>query len=217
MFDEHGNRNDPDYWWQYFVGSGIIINRLHGKILNSEFGSLVHNSGSLISTILVEYRPSNTAFHNELGVVNYLWTAEKGGVVRYTSGDDIFPGQLTCIVAFKFEDWDGWHVGWVRFRRTSANLGIAAYYDGLGYNPFPDKPIRAGFPAELPPVHTTVSEDGQSLHLSWESGYPGVSLLAAPDLTPPIEWTPVDLSGANEALVPLPTEGQLFFKLVHEP
>ena len=217
VFDEHGNRNDADYWWQYFVGSGMIINRLHGKILHSESGSLVHIDSSLISTNLFEYRPSHTAFHNELGVVNYLWTAEKGGILRYFPGADIFPGQLACIVAFKFEDWDGWHVGWVRFRRASPNLGIAAYYDGMGYNPFHGKPIRAGFPPELPPVRTTVVNDGRSLHLAWESGYPGLRLLATPDLAPPVQWTPVTLASETEAVVDLPTQGQLFFRLVHEP
>lgn len=217
-FEEHGNWNDDDYWYWYIVGSVVVIDRNHGRLLLTEDSALVHRSGSELSTVLPVYQPTNNAaFYNHLPVSSYFWTALKGGILRYTPGADIFPGQLACIVAFKFEDWDGWHVGWVRFRRASPNLGIAAYYDGMGYNPFPGKPIRAGFPPELPPVRTTVVNDGRSLHLAWESGYPNLKLLATPDLAPPVQWTPVDLSSETEAVVDLPAEGQLFFKLVHEP
>lgn len=202
----------------YHVTSGAELTWTRGRFLHTADGLLDHSSGMQIDQGLPTYAGTPQGSPFGLGVVSYDWTIrEPRGDLIITPVRDLFPTQLSCILAFKFESFDGWHVGWARFRRPSTELGIAYRFDGLGYNPFPDKPIRAGFPAELPPVHTTVSEDGQSLHLSWESGYPGVFLLATPDLTPPVEWTPVDLSGANEAVVPLPTEGQVFFKLVHEP
>ena len=226
---------DVDWDQEVDIRSGIIVSYLstsqqhrvfcctalswgRGRFLKNEVGGLDHSLGSEVSAGLPLYTATPPYNDYSLAAVLYYWQIRQpGGDLIITPGTDLFPTQLSCIIAFKVEFFDGWRVGWVRFRRPSADLGIAYRFDGLGYNPFPDKPIRAGFPAELPPVQTTVSEDGQSLHLSWEPGYPGVFLLATPDLTPPVEWTPVDLSGANEAVVPLPTEGQVFFKLVHEP
>lgn len=200
-------------WTAYHdVVSYAVVDARRGTFLNADPG-WYHVEGSLITTSIPHSIPVTR--HQ---VMAYEWNEyNPGGRREWIPGYDKAPGSLTCILAFRIEQLDGPHLGWVRLRRGTAGPFSAFYPDGIGYNPFPGKPIRAGFPPELPPIRSVVTGDGRQIRLSWEAGYPDLLLMSAPDLGTDTSWEPVDRPAGNEATVPLPTGGQRFFRLVHVP
>ena len=107
-------------------------------------------------------------------------------------------------------------VGWFKFSRPSTAPGTAFTLESWAYNPIPNEPIRAGFPPDLPvPQFAFSGENGESLDVSWPAKASMLRLETTDNLTPPVQWQPVETGGGATAIT-LPAGGAqgAFFRLV---
>jgi hypothetical protein len=129
---------------------------------------------------------------------------------------DKFPGRHDVIVGVKYRDPDTGDLtfGWFRYHRDQTGPSDSYTLVDWSYNPFPNQPIRAGLPPELPVPDVAWTEEG--LHVAWPEAARILKLEMAPSLVPPVHWTPVETAGSTEVTIPFPDEAtdSVFFRLV---
>jgi hypothetical protein len=155
--------------------------------------------------------------HNAL-VLAYDWRRESFSETNTVANYDFTLGKTEVYVGFRDYRASQPHYGWAHLRRDSTNAGVAYVMVDWAVNPFPDQPIRAGESPDLPPLSTVVDTAtdpaNPTLRVSWPAGFPGVKLQTTGDLTPPVQWLDQELSAERLAVLALPPEGTLFFRLV---
>jgi hypothetical protein len=148
----------------------------------------------------------------------YSWEREAFYQTNILYNADITPGKTEVYIGFRDYRASQPHYGWAHLRRASTNAGVAYVMVDWAVNPFPGQAIRAGEPPDLPPlstvVDTTTDPANPTLRVSWPAGFPGVKLQTTGDLTPPVQWLDQELDAERLAVVTLPPEGTLFFRLV---
>jgi hypothetical protein len=167
-------------------------------------------------------RPIHVVFngpnHHSVLILTYDWEFESVAVTNLISSGDSAPGKTDVYIGFRDYLETAPHYGWAHLRRASTNAGIAFFPVDWAVNPFPGQPIRAGEPPDLPQlttvIDTTTDPANPALRVSWPAGFPGVKLQVAPDLTPPVQWLDQELSAERLAVLALPPDGTLFFRLV---
>ncbi len=84
-------------------------------------------------------------------------------------------------------------------------------------HPVPGLPIGAGKAPELPAIVSELDAGSGSLRLKWPAGLAGVRLQQADRLKTPMVWRDVEGGPDGEYKVPMPSAGQVFFRLHHRP
>jgi hypothetical protein len=169
---------------------------------------------------------SNRPLHLNSGGINlhsiiiqtYAWEWESFNLTNLVRNNDLTIGKTDIYVGFRDYLETTPHYGWAHLRRASTNPGIAFFLVDWAVNPFPGQPIRAGEPPDLPQlttvIDTTTDPANPTLRVSWPAGFPGVKLQATTELTPPVQWLDQELSAERLAVLVLPPDGTLFFRLV---
>jgi hypothetical protein len=218
----------------YFVSTYLTVDRQDGigSLLQSTEEQTQFFPGEFVSESGIPYKHRNLPPGSLAPLVTYSYIVEYPGArISASPVRDYFPDQKSILIGFS-RDFQGQpHYGWIRLEREITRAedflndrGRVQNYSFLpvavAEHPVPNLPIRAGFPPELPPIESQIidGEPGSSaIRLRWPEGLQGVRLEQADELKQPIHWVPVpDVSG-NEALVPLPLDGQIYFRLHHAP
>jgi hypothetical protein len=162
--------------------------------------------------------PDRGVNQHDILILAYSWKRETFARTNIIFNADVTSGKTEVYIGFRDYLDTQPHYGWAHLRRASTNAGVAYVMVDWAVNPFPGQPIRAGEPPDLPPLSTTVDTStdpaNPTLRVSWPPGFPGVKLQTTGDLTPPVQWLDQELSAERLAVVALPPEGTLFFRLV---
>jgi hypothetical protein len=176
-----------------------------------------NRSEAISSNRPVHLHSTGINFHTVF-VQSYAWEWESFNLTNLIRNNDLTIGKTDIYVGFRDYLETTPHYGWAHLRRASTNAGIAFFLVDWAVNPFPGQPIRAGEPPDLPrltPVmDTTTDPANPTLRVSWPAGFPGVKLQVAGDLTPPVAWQDQELTAERLAVLALPPDGTLFFRLV---
>jgi hypothetical protein len=151
-------------------------------------------------------------------ILTYAWKRESPSQTNLVNNFDLTPGKTEVYVGFRDYLGTQAYYGWAHLQRERTNAGIAYVMVDWAVNPFPGQPIRAGEPPDLPPLSTVVDTStdpaNPTLRVSWPAGFPGVKLQTTGDLSPPVQWLDQELNAERLAVLALPPEGTLFFRLV---
>jgi hypothetical protein len=170
--------------------------------------------GEVIDSSAVEYRSVEGAY--ELELLAFRWVPPGIPPTYVFPLYDRFPGRRDVIAGVKYREPDTGDLtfGWFRYHRDQTGpTDLYALVD-WNYNPFPNQPIRAGWPPDLPAPVVTWTEGG--LQVTWPEAARILKPEMTSSLTPPVQWAPVETGGSTEVSVPFPDEatGRVFFRLV---
>ncbi len=106
-------------------------------------------------------------------------------------------------------------MGWFKFSRTNTAPGTVFSLESWAYHPIPNEPIRAGFPPELPEPHFAFGgENHETIDVSWPAKAAMLRLETTDNLTPPVQWKPVETDGATTVTLAASEAQGAFFRLV---
>ncbi len=167
-----------------------------------------------------------------LSMMEYKWIVRfPGNRLSGHASRDWFTNQLSVLIGFARPYQGGMQYGWIRMERETTKptelIGpngeirqVEFLPTAYAVNPFPDRPIRAGEPPELPVLSTEVLRDPSRptrVRVRWPAGYPGVRLERAPELKALMDWLPVEGVVGEEAIFDVPEDGQLYLRLGLSP
>lgn len=203
-----------------------------GQFLKPDTSRLSFSEGREIGSGSLPYIDPLPASPPRVRLLAYNWKAQQPG--NFLSAYSIFenyPNQTNILVGFVGQFAAGRQYGWVRMERQVSDVSQMIAPDGsisryafqptaFALHPIPDRPIRAGMPPELPVLDSSrVTLDGgvPGIRIAWPSGWPGMVLEYASELANPTVWQPVPDVVGTDATLPLPEDGQLFFRLRYVP
>ncbi len=167
-----------------------------------------------------------------LSMMEYKWIVRfPGNRLSGHASRDWFTNQLSVLIGFARPYQGGMQYGWIRMERETTKptelIGpngeirqVEFLPTAYAVNPFPDRPIRAGEPPELPVLSTEVLRDLSGptrVRVRWPTGYPGVRLEWALELKALMDWMPVEGVVGEEAIFEVPEDGQLYLRLGLSP
>lgn len=163
----------------------------------------------------------------------YNWEVQfPGNYLSASANREPLPNLREVYIGFRRLYQGGWQYGWVHMQREvtraedmigpgGGTRNYAFRPAGFAIHPVPDRPIRAGMEPDLPSLATELvtleGGVGQGIRVSWPADWPGMVLEFASELAHSTEWQPVAGVEGSQALVELPEEGQVFFRLRYAP
>lgn len=217
---------------RYLVTTSLVFTDANGQFLRPDTVRFVFDPGIEIGPSAPVYLDQPVVSPARVRLVSYYWQVNyPGNHLSAEPSRDYFQNQARIFVGFSRLYQGGWHYGWVHMEREVTRVedmllstGETKDYifrpKGFAVHPIPDRPIRAGMEPDLPVLSTeltTLEGGGQGIRVSWPTGWPGMVLEYASDLSPSMEWRPVEGVVGSGALMELPEDGQLFFRLRYAP
>jgi hypothetical protein len=215
----------------YRVFSGLRLDDKDARFLRGSKVKLAFSSGQELGPESLRYED----FPDQLEVLPllvYEWhVLFPGNRLSGHASQDWFTNQLSVLIGFARPYQGGMQYGWIRMERETTKptelIGpngevrqVVFLPTAYAVNPFPDRPIRAGEPPELPVLSTEVLRDPSGptrVRVRWPTGYPGVRLEWALELKALMDWMPVEGVVGEEAIFEVPEDGQLYLRLGLSP
>ena len=218
----------------FTVTISLALSDMDGQFLRPNSSQMAFAPASEIGPSAIAYLDPPVPDFHRVRLVSYFWRIENPAN-RLSAGliKDYYPGQSSILIGFTRFYNGGWQYGWVHMEREVTRIedmlvgagsvvrDFAFRPKGFAIHPIPGRPIRAGMEPDLPSLTTELvtleGGGGQGVRVSWPSGWPGMMLEYTSDLTQPTEWLPVAGVEGSEAVVELPEDGQVFFRLRYVP
>lgn len=202
----------------YAVGNGLFFSIPSGRFLRPSAGSVSFPDGEVIDGGTTTYFERPFEGNAVLGLRSFRWSIiQPSDQLRISAGSEFFPGRQEVLIGFAVNVGGGDQYGWVRMRRPVIDTVTIFTPVAHALHPVPGLPIRAGKAPELPAVTTEYDATSGNVKLKWPAGMSGVRLQEADSLKTPMVWKDVEGGPDGEYEVPLPSEGQVFFRLQHGP
>jgi len=109
-------------------------------------------------------------------------------------------------VGVRFQMPDGWHYGWMRFKRVETFPDVV--FEQAVFHPLPNVPVTAG---RDPRPRLVIERTADGVAISWPQEETGFVLERADELATPV-WTTVEEVEANRVTLPL-AQAAAFFRL----
>ncbi len=216
----------------YRIGAGVHASGPDGRFHQSDPSTVSFSDGSLIGPESPLYSHPNGIGSGSVALGSYTWRVRyPGNVIFLQPGNEYFPNQTEILLGFSRGHPGPVQYGWIRMRRDVTRAQDIIGPDGkerfyvfqpvdYAIHPIAEQPIRAGMVPEFPNLSSVVEtgEDGSTMiRIGWPAGWNGMRLETTYALEDPTVWTPVlDVTG-NEAVFPLPEDGELYFRLNYVP
>ena len=204
-----------------------------GQFLRPDSIRLAFAPGSEIGPGAIPYLDNAVEPPARIRLLRYKWTVQfPGNRLSSELGYDNYPNQSSILIGFTRLYQGGWQYGWVHMEREvtrfedmllpdGSTRDFAFRPKGFAIHPIPGRPIRAGMEPELPSLSTELvtlgGDGGEGIRVSWPTGWPGMVLEYASELKQPTEWLPVAGVAGSQAVVKLPEDGHVFFRLRYAP
>ena len=217
----------------YDVAITLAFSDVDGQFLRPNSNQLAFAPASEIGPGAIAYVDLPSTIPARIRLVTYRWRVESpGNRLSAEPGRDNFPNQSSILIGFTRLYQGALQYGWVHMEREvtrfedmllpdGSTRDFAFRPKGFAIHPIPGRPIRAGMEPELPSLSTELvtlgGDGGEGIRVSWPTGWPGMVLEYASELKQPTEWQPVAGVEGSQAVVKLPEDGQLFFRLRYAP
>ena len=229
LVDETAGQDQFTYW----VTIALALSDVDGQFLRPNSSQLAFSPGLEIGPSAIAYLDPPSPVPPRVRLVSYFWKIQNPAS-RLSAGlfKDYYPNQASILIGFTRYFQGGWQYGWVHLEREVTRVedmllpnGLTRDFafrpKGFAIHPVPGRPIRAGMEPELPSLSTELvtleGGGGQGVRVSWPTGWPGMVLEYASELKQPTEWLPVAGVEGSQAVVELPEDGQVFFRLRYVP
>ena len=202
----------------YSVGNGLFFTRPFGRFLRASPAGVGFAEGDVIDAGKATYFERPFEGNAVLGLRSFRWSiVQPANQLRISAGSEFFPGKQEVLIGFAVNVGGQDQYGWVRMRRPVIDTVTIFSPVEHALHPVPGVAIRAGKAPELPAIVSELDPASGSLRLKWPAGLAGVRLQEADSLKTPMVWRDVEGGPDGEYEVPLPSEGQVFFRLQHGP
>lgn len=202
----------------YSVGNGLFFTKPFGRFLRASPAGVGFADGDVIDGGNSTYTERPFEGNAVLGLRSFRWSIiQPSNQLRISAGSEFFPGKQEVLIGFAVNVGGQDQYGWVRMRRPVIDTVTIFSPVAHALHPVPGLPIRAGKAPELPVIVTEFDAGSGNLKLNWPAGLAGVRLQEADSLKTPMVWRDVEGGPDGEYEVPLPSEGQVFFRLQHGP
>jgi hypothetical protein len=202
----------------YWIGNDLEFTGPSGRFLRPSSAAVAFEEGSSIDGSKPTYFQRSFQGKASLGLRGYRWSIiQPSDQLRISAGSEFFPGKQEVLIGFAVNVGGQDQYGWVRMRRPVIDTVTIFSPVEHALHPVPGLPIRAGKAPELPSLVTEYDAGSGNLKLNWPVGLAGVRLQEADSLKTPMVWRDVEGGPDGEYEVPLPSEGQVFFRLQHGP
>jgi hypothetical protein len=202
----------------YSIGNGLFFAKPTGRFLKSGSGGAGFVDGEDIDGSRATYFERPYEGNPVLGLRSYRWSMiQPASQLRISAGSEFFPGKQEVLIGFAVKVGGQDQYGWVRMRRPVIDTVTIFSPVEHALHPVSGLPIRAGKAPELPAIVSELDPGSGSLRLKWPAGLAGVRLQQADRLKTPMVWRDVGGAPDGEYEVPMPSEGQVFFRLQHRP
>ncbi len=216
----------------YRIGAGLHLSGADGGFLQRDLTTVPFAAGDSIGPGSPFYSHPQGIGSGSVALGSYNWRVRfPGNVITLTAGNEYFPDQTEILLGFSRGHPGPVQYGWIRMQREVTRAQDIIGPDGrerfyvfqpvdYAIHPIAEQPIRAGFAPELPSLSRVVETGAggtRMIRISWPAGWNGMRLETTYALEDPTVWTPVlDVTG-NEAVFPLPEDGELYFRLNYVP
>ena len=202
----------------YSIGQELEFSNASGRFLKSSTAVVGFDEGAQINQECPTYVEPSFPNKASLSLRAYTWSiVQPANQLRMTILQEFFPGKQEVLIGFAVNVGGQDQYGWVRMRRPVIDTVTIFSPVDHALHPVLGLPIRAGKAPELPAVTTDYDASSGNLKLKWPAGMSGVRLQQADSLKTSMVWKDVEGSPDGEYEVPLPSEGQLLFRLQHGP
>jgi hypothetical protein len=202
----------------YSIGQELEFAEASGRFLKHSAAVVGFEEGAQINQECPTYVEPSFPNKASLSLKAYTWSMiQPANQIRTALIRDFFPGKQEVLIGFAVNVGGGDQYGWVRMRRPVIDTVTIFTPVEHALHPVPGLPIRAGKAPELPSLVTEYDAGSGNLKLNWPVGLAGVRLQEADSLKTPMVWRDVEGGPDGEYEVPLPSEGQVFFRLQHGP
>jgi hypothetical protein len=202
----------------YSIGQELEFSNASGRFLKSSAMLVAFDEGTDINSRCSTYVEPSFPNKASLSLKAYTWSIiQPANQLRTALIRDFFPGKQEVLIGFAVNVGGQEQYGWVRMRRPVIDTVTIFSPVEHALHPVPGLAIRAGKAPELPAIVSELDPASGSLRLKWPAGLAGVRLQEADSLKTPMVWRDVEGGPDGEYEVPLPSEGQVFFRLQHGP
>ena len=200
------------------VGQELEFSNASGRFLRASAALVGFDEGVQINQENPTYVEPSFQGKASLSLKAYTWSMiQPANQLRTALIRDFFPGKQEVLIGFAVKVGGVDQYGWVRMRRPVIDTVTIFSPVEHALHPVPGLPIRAGKAPELPAIVSELDPGSGSLRLKWPAGLVGVRLQQADSLKTPMVWRDVEGAPDGEYEVPMPSEGQVFFRLQHRP
>jgi len=203
-----------DFPVTWVVGSSINVSAIT-RFLRASSNHVFFEPGEPVDSTLDIYQEnSSVGILFGFGMIGYQAESYGGNFWEYTTlgSNPLFESRSEVLLGARLVAEEAVHYGWLRLSRPVVDNHTLFEVSGYDWNPVPGAPIGAGEPPGPPPLHASLSGEGQLL-FNWESAYGEMLLEWAANLTEPVDWQPVPDSAWPPLQLPLAEAGQRFFRL----
>ena len=217
----------------FSVNTSLAFSGEDGRFLRLNSSRVAFDPATEIGPGTMVHVDPMTQDASRVRLVSYFWRVEyPGNRLSAEFFRDSFANQSSILIGFTRLSQGAWQYGWVHMEREvtrfedmllpdGSTRDFAFRPKGFAIHPIPGRPIRAGMEPDLPSLSTELvalgGDGGQGIRVSWPTGWPGMVLEYASELKQPTEWLPVAGVEGSQAVVKLPEDGHVFFRLRYAP
>lgn len=195
---------------EYTVGFFLLGSELSTPLVSSP-SRITFEEGEMVSLSSTVY---GSVWDNDLIVGGYFESKAPFGDWMYYDIHQKDPKnywkKLTeMLIGVRTAKDDGFHYGWIKFRRPNATFTTPFEMVEFSWNPLPGEPIAAGRPPVIP-LQPEITPEG--LKVRWPAVLATWVLESSRSLGSDSEWVAVPEAANGEILLPLP-ETTRFYRL----